>query len=150
MTNPYSPPNSPVEDPAKPHVYTEQYKREKNAARPLGVVAVVVMFVLFSVLGAALLLLDRDAWVVVYTAVSALLVYWFRSLWWGDDKERKVAVLVGFLIAAASYLGAPDGSIYSWSASELASAAEGLYFFLAACYLAYIRNDPFFAPPRAH
>jgi hypothetical protein len=148
MTNPYSPPESPVEDPPEAPTYTEQVKREKNATRPLGVVAIVVMFALFSVLGVAQLILESDLWAIIYAAISAMLAYWFRGLWWGDSRERTIAVFVGFLIAAATCIGLPSGSIQAWSVGELTGAAEGIYFFLSACYLAYIRNDPFFSAPK--
>jgi hypothetical protein len=148
MSNPYSPPKAPLDNTPDEIVYSEDYKREKSALRPLGVVLVVVFFFVFSAIGATLLLIDGDLWWIVYIAITGLLTYLFRKLWWGDDGERKIAVFFGFVVAALSWLSSPDGSIQSWSASEFAGLAEGCYFFLAACYLIYARKSPFFQAPQ--
>lgn len=145
MTNRYAPPKAPVGNVLERPVYTEQYKREKSAIRPLGVVVVVAWFGLFSALGVAFLAIERDWWLVGYAVLTALLVYWLRRLWWGDNGVRKTAVFVGFLVGVITYLGSPEEPIQTWSASELASLVEGCYFFLAACYLIYARKSPFFA-----
>jgi hypothetical protein len=148
MSNPYAPPKAPLDNTPDEIVYSKDYKREKSALRPLGVVLVVVFFFVFSAVGATLLLIDGDLWWMVYIAVTGLLTYLFRKLWWGDDGERKTAIFVGFFVAALIWLGGPDGSTQSWSASDLADLAEGCYFFLAACYLIYARNSPFFQTPQ--
>lgn len=148
MSNPYSPPKAPLDDPNAP-VYSEEYKREKRALRPIGVVLVVVFFFVFSAAGATLLLIDGDPWWVVNVTLTGLLTYLFRKLWWGDDWERKIAVFVGFFIAALSWFGSPDGSLQSWSASDLIGLAESCYCFLASCYLIHARSSPFFQVPRA-
>jgi hypothetical protein len=149
MSNPYSPPKAPLDNTHDEIVYSEEYIREKSALRPLGVVLVVVFFFVFSAIGTTLLLIDRDLWWIAYMAATGLLTYLFRKLWWGDERERKIAVFVGFFVAAISWFGFPDGSPQSWSASELIGLAEGCYFLLASCYLIYARKSPFFQPSRA-
>jgi hypothetical protein len=145
MLNPNAPPKTSMQDITDKQKISVAYKSEKSAMRPLGVVVVVVLFFVFSVVGAALMMLEGDSWWIVNLAITALLAYWFRKLWWGDDQERKIAVFLGFFIAALSWFGSPDSSVENWSAMELAVLAEGCYFLLAASYLIYMRKSPFFA-----
>lgn len=140
MSNLNAPPKTPT--------ISVEFTREKSAMRPLGVVVVVVLFFVFSAISAALLMREGDYWWIVNAAITVLLAYWFRKLWWGDDQERKIAVFLGFFIAALSWFGSPDGSVENWSAMELSVLAEGCYFFLAASYLIYARKSPFFARQR--
>jgi len=144
MSNPYSPPKAPSEIPKNDTPYSKEYKRKKSATRPLGIVLIVVLFFVFAVASAALLMIEGENWWIVHAALSVLLAYWFRNLWWGDDRERKIAVFFGFFVAAITWLGNPEGAIQTWSISELTSFAEGCYCLLAACYLVYLRKHPFF------
>lgn len=144
MPNPYLPPTTPLKDDSQQPVYTDQYKREKSAIRPIGVVVVVALFFLFSAIGTAFQMAQGGMWWIGYVAFTALFAYWFRKLWWGDNRERKIGVFVGFMIAAFSYVGSPEGPVESWPADELASLADGCYFFFASCYLIYARKNPFF------
>lgn len=109
----------------------------------------VALFGLFSVLGAVTLAHQHDWWIVGYTALTALVAYCFRRLWWGDDRDRKTGVVVGFMVSAIIYFCSPEDPVQNWSASEFVDLAEGCYFFLAACYLIYARKNPFFAGPQA-
>lgn len=145
MSNPYSPPKAPLDErPSSPYQSAE-YRRMKSANRPLGVVLVVSLFFAFSFASAAALMVEGEQWWVVHIAITALLAYWFRNLWWGEDKERKIAVFLGFFVAAISVFGAPEGDIGNWPLKEHVNAAEGLYFLLSACYLIYAKKNPFFA-----
>lgn len=144
MSNPYQPPKTLLKDDSGRPVYSEQYKREKSAIRPMGVVALVALYFMFSVIDTFFQVAQGGLWWIGYVALTALFAYWFRKLWWGDGRERKIGVFVGFMIAALTYMGSPDGPVQSWPADELASLAEGGYFFCAACYLIYARRSPFF------
>ncbi len=146
MSNPYEPPKAHVED--RSRELSKEHKRVKSAVRPLGVVLVVALFFIFSAASAVLLAAEGDWWWIVHVAITCLLAWWFRKLWWGDERERKIAVFLGFFIAALTVLGGPEGSVADWTASELTSLAEGCYALLAACYLIYARKHPFFAGPR--
>jgi hypothetical protein len=141
MTNPFSPPRAPVENPSDAH---DDY-RMKSANRPNGILVVVVLFFVFSVLDVAVLLVAGDTWWTVVLGLTALLAYLFRKLWWGDERERRIAVFFGFFGAAISLFGFPDEPIPSWSAQDYVSIAEGGYLLLAASYLVYVRKSPFFS-----
>ncbi len=144
MSNPYSPPKASLESPSENSIYSEEFKREKSAIRPLGVVLVVVFFFIFSAVSAVSLMIEGDYWWVVYIATTGLLAYLFRKLWWGDDRERKFAVFVGFFAAALAALGIPEEGIQHWHVSEFSTLAEGSYCFFAACYLVYVKRHRFF------
>lgn len=149
MSNPYSPPKASVDRP-KNLIYSDEYKRGKSAIRPFGIVLVVVLYFAFSAASAILLMMEGGSWWVFDVVISGLLAYWFRKLWWGDEKERKIAVYFGFFIAALSWFVSPKGALQSWPVSDLIGAAEGCYFFLAACYLICVRKRPFFEAAPAH
>jgi len=112
--------------------------------RPFGVVVVVVLFFVFSAVDVVALFVDGDIWWIVSLALSGLLVFLFRKLWWGDAREREIAVCFGFFLAAIIFLGMPEGPPQSWPLREYANLAEGCYFLCAASYLAYSKRNPFF------
>ncbi len=149
MSIPYLPPEAPLESPAKHSVYSDEFRREKRAVRPLGVVVVVILYFVFSAISAAALMIEGDYWWIVYMVSTGILAYLFRRLWYGDDKRRKFAVLFGFFVAALAGLGSPEGDIQSWTISDITTLAEGGYWLLAAGYLVYVRDHPFFETPHA-
>jgi len=144
MTNPYAPPNAPLEGDSAHDKHSAQYKQAKSAVRPFGVVAVVTLFFVFSVVDVVALFADGDNWWIVSVGITGLLAYWFRNLWWGDERERKIAVFLGFFCAGLLLLGISHEPIRTWPPREFAELAEGCYFLCAASYLVYARRNPFF------
>ncbi len=117
----------------------------KAAQRPQGIVIIAVLFAAFSALDTALLFLKGEVWWMVVLAMSALLMYLFRGLWWGDEPLRKVAVFLGFLFGALSLLLPPETPGQGWTLDEAVALAEGIFMVGLATYLMQIRTHPFFA-----
>lgn len=122
----------------------EPTERRITAKRPKAIVAIVVLFFAFSIEQVANLVLAGENWWIVYLGVTVLLAFWFRKLWRGDERERKIAVFFGYFCAAASIFAASDEPFRTWPHQEYIDLIEGAYYFLAATYLVWARKNPFF------
>ena len=76
--------------------------------------------------------------------MSALLMFLFRRLWFGEERERKIGAFLGFFIAAINFLAVPDAPLREWPAEEYLGLLEGLYALCAALYLMHAKRNPFF------
>ncbi len=117
----------------------------QDARRPLGLVIVVGLFFAFAVADVAAHVVRGSMWWTVSASMSALLVFLFRKLWFGDERERKIGVFFGFFVAALSFLVMSDAPLREWPAEEFLGPIEGLYAICAALYLMYAKRNPFFA-----
>ncbi|HZX30293.1 MAG TPA: hypothetical protein VFF03_02980 [Rhodocyclaceae bacterium] len=142
--NPFSPPKSPVDPPNEGAGHPVRKDPRKNDSRPFGIVVVAALFVVFSIIDALLFLGKDDPWWIVILAVSALIMYLCRDLWWGNGKTRRLLATVGYVLGIAALVFPPEGSEESWSIDEIANALEGLYMLSGALYLTLIRNHRFF------
>ena len=118
---------------------------EKDPRRPLGLVVVVCLFIAFAVVDVAAQLVRANTWWAVSLCMSALLIFLFRRLWFGDERERKIGVLFGFFVAALDLFAMPDVPLQEWPPEEYLGVLEGTYALGAAFYLMLAKRDPFFA-----
>jgi hypothetical protein len=150
MDDRYTPPGAALEVAPADHKRSAGYRAAKAAIRPIGVVAVVVLFFVFLAIDAAVLFIEGDLWWIVVAAISGVLAYWFRNLWWGSERERKIGVFFGLFCAGLWLLTLPDGPIRSWSVREFVEAAKGCYFGASAAYLFLARKSRFFEELPGH
>ncbi len=111
----------------------------KPLGRPLGLILVVGLFVAFAVADMVSLLLAGGSGWIISLSMSALLMFLFRKLWFGDEPERKIAVFFGFFVAILNGFAVPELPLNEWSRDDYLTLCEA-----AALYLIYAKRDPFF------
>jgi len=121
---------------------------ESCPRRPFGLVVIVYIFIAFAVADLAMHVVNGSAWWPLSLCASALLVYLFRKLWTGDERNRKTGAFLGFFVATVNALAWPDTPFPEWAPHEYLGVLEGLYGVCAALYLVRAARDPFFAARR--
>ncbi len=144
MTNPYQPPTAPLNDAGSRRGLSAEQREEKNRQRPMGVVAVVALFLLICAIDVGVLMAANDPWWIGSLLLAAVLVFAFRRIWWGGEQERVIAVWFLLFCLTLSLLGDPLSE--SSTVVKLFRCFELAHFAISAAYLWMLRKHQFFAP----
>ena len=145
MTNQYEPPKTRLTETTEDPVlkkYSPEWKAAKSPLRPFPVVLIVVLYFVFSTLGAIGVFLEGGLWWVPYVVVTIFIAWLFRGLWWGDERERSIGVFCGFVFALFSWPFEVEEE--AMTIFDHISMGESIYFILAALYLMSARGHRFF------
>lgn len=112
--------------------------------RPLGVLLVCVLFVLFSIASILIAYIEKDGQWEIVLGCSLFLIFLLRGVFLGQEKGRKIGVFLGFFIAVLNFLELYEVSEAFADLQRTLFIAEGLFGALAAIYLIKLKDSSFF------
>jgi hypothetical protein len=110
----------------------------------LGITVLAILFIILSIADVVLAYIEDQEASLIVLACSVLLAYLLRGIYMGQERDRKVGIFLGGLIALMNAFGFFDISEGYVQLHRALYVAEGVFGLAASVYLMRLKESPFF------